>query len=158
MNHKLDNDNQIFFYENDFYVFSNFSAFKLFWKNAWFQTSEAAYHYEKFLGGTYENISREILYANSAHEAFKIAEIHKERRRENWDEIKVDIMRVILWAKVNQHEYVKRKLIASGNRELIEDSWRDDFWGWGPNKNGKNMLGKLWMEIRQELSKSSDKQ
>jgi hypothetical protein len=38
-----------------------------------------------------------------------------------------------------------------GDRELIEDSWRDDFWGWGPHRNGKNMLGKLWMEIRSEL-------
>jgi hypothetical protein len=34
---------------------------------------------------------------------------------------------------------------------LIENSWRDDFWGWGPNRDGKNQLGKLWMEIRSEL-------
>jgi predicted NAD-dependent protein-ADP-ribosyltransferase YbiA (DUF1768 family) len=27
----------------------------------------------------------------------------------------------------------------------------DDFWGWGPNRDGKNMLGRLWMEIRAEL-------
>lgn len=41
--------------------------------------------------------------------------------------------------------------LATGDRELIEDSWRDDFWGWGPNRDGKNMLGKLWMEVRAEL-------
>jgi predicted NAD-dependent protein-ADP-ribosyltransferase YbiA (DUF1768 family) len=35
---------------------------------------------------------------------------------------------------------------------LIEDSWRDDFWGWGENKDGKNMLGKLWMEVREEVN------
>ena len=60
-------------------------------------------------------------------------------------------MRQILWLKVNQHKYVKRKLIQTGDRELIEDSWRDDFWGLGPNKDGQNMLGKLWMEIREKL-------
>jgi predicted NAD-dependent protein-ADP-ribosyltransferase YbiA (DUF1768 family) len=62
-------------------------------------------------------------------------------------------MKEILREKVRQHPYVLKKLIESGNKELIEDSWRDDFWGWGPNKDGKNMLGKLWMEIREEVKR-----
>lgn len=74
-------------------------------------------------------------------------------RRSDWDAVKVDIMRNILRAKVDQHEYVRRKLLATGNRELIEDSWRDDFWGWGLNRDGQNMLGRLWMEIRTDLRK-----
>ena len=57
----------------------------------------------------------------------------------------------ILRAKASQHEYVRRKLLATGDRELIEDSWRDDFWGWGANRDGLNMLGKLWMEVRTEI-------
>lgn len=60
-------------------------------------------------------------------------------------------MKRILQHKVDQHEYVKRKLMATGDRILVEDSWRDDVWGWGENKEGQNLLGKLWMEIRQEL-------
>jgi hypothetical protein len=75
----------------------------------------------------------------------------KARRRADWDDVKVDIMRDILRAKAAQHEYVRRKLLATGDRELVEDSWRDDFWGWGPNRDGKNMLGRLWMEVRAEL-------
>lgn len=43
----------------------------------------------------------------------------------------------------------------TGDRELVEDSWRDDFWGWGPNRDGQNMLGKLWMELRAELAASA---
>lgn len=149
MNHKLDTDQQVFFYEQDFYVLSNFSAFTLMWKDQRFDTSEAAYHWEKFPrnGG----IRYEIMTAISAHEAFKIAEGNKQLRRPDWDDVKVDVMRDILRAKVQQHEYVRRKLLETGDRELIEDSWRDDFWGWGPNRDGKNMLGRLWMEIREEL-------
>ena len=41
---------------------------------------------------------------------------------------------------------------CTGDRTLIENSWRDDFWGWGPNRDGQNMLGKLWMEVRAELT------
>ncbi|SDC07574.1 conserved hypothetical protein, ribA/ribD-fused [Bradyrhizobium brasilense] len=155
---KPDTDRQVFFYEQDFYLLSNFSAFKLRWKGLDFDTSEAAYHWEKFPGDddvdgviTRWDLRESIRWARSAHEAFKTAESYKSARRPDWDAIKVDIMRDILRAKAAQHEYVRRKLLATGERELIEDSWRDDFWGWGPNRDGQNMLGKLWMQIRGEL-------
>lgn len=150
--HKLDTETQVFFYEQDYYVLSNFSAFTLQWRGLRFDTSEAAYHYEKFAGiDAAKDVASDILHAPSAHEAFKIAERNKDLRRPDWDVVKVDIMRDILRAKAEQHEYVQRKLLATGDRELVEDSWRDDFWGWGPNRDGQNMLGKLWMEVRAEL-------
>lgn len=147
--HKLDTETQVFFYEQDFYVLSNFSAFRLYCKGLYFDTSEAAYHYEKF--PDHRGVRAEISNATSAHEAFKIAERNKEHRRQDWDAVKVGVMRDILRAKVKQHEYVRRKLLATGDRELVEDSWRDDFWGCGPNRDGANMLGRLWMEVRAEL-------
>lgn len=160
--HGLDTETQVFFYERDFYVLSNFSAFRLRWDEMEFDTSEAAYQWEKFRGGldykgrrpggrNHVGIMDAIRTAPSAHEAFKIAERNREYVRKDWPLIKADVMRDILRAKADQHEYVRRKLLATGDRELIEDSWRDDFWGWGPNHDGKNMLGKLWMEIRTEL-------
>lgn len=147
--HGLDTPERVCFYEQDFYVLSNFSAFTLMWKGIRFDTSEAAYHWEKF--PDFERARLEILAAPSAHEAFKIADYYKPHRRPAWDAVKVDIMRGILRAKARQHEYVHRKLLATGDRELVENSWRDDFWGWGPNRDGQNMLGKLWMEVRAEL-------
>jgi hypothetical protein len=147
----LDNDEQVFFYEQDFYVLSNFSAFTVQWKGLRFDTSEAAYHWEKFPGQERAGLRDEIWTARSAHEAFKIAERNKAWRRQDWDVVKVDIMADILRAKAGQHEYVRRKLLETGNRVLIENSWRDDFWGWGSNRDGLNMLGRLWMDVRAEL-------
>jgi ribA/ribD-fused uncharacterized protein len=144
--HKLDTDTHVFFYEQEFYVLSNFSAFTLYWKQKIFQTSEAAYHYEKFTGNpTLQDL---IHGAPSAHEAYKIAGLNKDQVRKDWFEVRTQIMRNILIAKASQHQYVLKKLLESGDRELVEDSWRDDYWGWGPNKDGENMLGKLWMEVR----------
>lgn len=156
LHHKLDTDGQVFFYEQDFYVLSNFSAFRLHWCGIDFDTSEHAYHWEKFDGQAshHPEIQRLIRQARSAHEAFKLAEEYRASRRSDWGRVKVNIMANILRAKVQQHEYVRRKLLATGDRELIEDSWRDDFWGWGPNRDGQNMLGRLWMEIRAELRAS----
>lgn len=153
MNHKLDTDTHVFFYEQDFYVLSNFSAFRVFWKGNNFDTSEHAYHWEKFNDATPGSQARRavIRMADSAHSAFKLAELLGCYRRADWNTVKVDIMRDILRAKADQHEYVRRKLLETGDRSLVEDSWRDDFWGWGPDGHGQNMLGKLWMEIRAEL-------
>lgn len=138
----------VFFYEHEFYVFSNFSSFQIEWKGKLWPTSEHAYHSEKFDN---ENLKEEIRQTRSAHEALMLAKEHRDEYRKNWDEVKLGIMKEILHAKVAQHPYVKKKLLESGTRELIEDSWRDDFWGWGPNKDGENHLGKLWMEVRKEV-------
>lgn len=149
--HGLDNERQVFFYEQDYYVLSNFSAFKLYWRGREFYNSEVAYHFEKFVSTPAQEVRVAILSAPSAHEAFKIAEANKALVRSDWKQVRVGIMRDILRAKADQHEYVKRKLLATGDRELIENSWRDDFWGWGPDRGGTNMLGKLWMEVRADL-------
>lgn len=146
----IDTETQVFFYEQDHYYLSNFSAFNLLWCGLVFPTSEHAYHWSKFYYSM-RILKHRILDAPSAHEAFKIAEANRQHRRADWDDNKVVIMRHILLAKASQHEYVRRKLLETGDRELVENSWRDDFWGWGPNRDGQNMLGKLWMEVRAEL-------
>lgn len=157
--HKLDTASQVFFYEQEFYVLSNFSAFRLKWHGVDFDTSEHAYQWSKF---SYPGNSQAafdaadaILKARSAHEAFKIAEQNRVHINPDWNRNRVDIMRQILFAKAEQHEYVKRKLLETGTRELIEDSWRDPFWGWGGDRRGQNVLGKLWMGIRDELMNHS---
>lgn len=161
---RLDNDAQVFFYEQEFYVLSNFSSFRLALRVREgkldprgtikdFDTSEHAYHYLKFPGTSSKSrgIRKWIMEARSAHEAFKLAERYREDRVAGWDAMKVTIMLTLLRAKADQHEYVRRKLLETGDRTLIENSWRDPEWGWGPDRNGKNLLGKLWMQVRGEL-------
>ncbi len=154
MNHRLDTDERVLFYENEFYPLSSFSAFQVVIWNLKFPTAEHAYHWRKFMHLSDTNAQDYILRAPSAHEAFKLAKSFERAGLlpPTWEAERVEVMRQILKAKVSQHEYVKRKLLETGNRELIEDSWRDDFWGWGEHKDGQNQLGKLWMELRGELT------
>lgn len=154
----LDTAETVYFYEQDFYVLSNFSAFAIQWKGARFDTSEAVYQWEKFWFSddaekhiACAQLREDIRTAPSAHAALKLAEKHRDRRRPDWDHVKTAVMMHILWAKAAQHEYVRRKLLDTGSRTLIENSWRDDFWGWGADRTGKNELGKLWMRIREHL-------
>jgi ribA/ribD-fused uncharacterized protein len=165
MHHKLDTETHVYFYENEFYVLSNFSSFRLHWHGLDFDTSEHTYHWTKFQWAAATGDPRcataslraaeAIREARSAHTAFKVAEDHVRLVPSSWQEQRVVVMKSILRAKAYQHEYVRRKLLETGERLLIEDSWRDSFWGAGADWYGLNMLGKLWMEIREELRKEA---
>ena len=73
--------------------------------------------------------------------------------RSDWHRIKVDIMLDIIRVKFTQDEHCKNVLLSTGNRQLIEHTHRDRFWGDGGDGSGKNMLGKCLMKIRDELKK-----
>ena len=60
-------------------------------------------------------------------------------------------MEEILRAKVQQNPYVYRKLMATCDYEIVEDSPKDSYWGWGSDRKGHNLLGKLWMKIRDDI-------
>ncbi len=141
-------EEKICFYEREFYPLSNFSSFALEWKGVLYMTSEHAYHSEKF---TDPDIIEKIKNARSAHDAFKLSREYEDKVRPDWLDVRVVVMEEIIRAKVDQHPYVKKKLLETGDKEIVEDSWRDDFWGWGPNKDGQNQLGKIWMKVREDI-------
>jgi ribA/ribD-fused uncharacterized protein len=151
-NHVLDTDERICFYEQDFYIFSNFSSFMLEWDGKLWPTSEHAYQAARFADPEVKELIRNM---RSAHDALKYMEANRDKSMPGWADTKLSVMKRILFAKVEQHPYVKKKLLDSGDRELVENSWRDSFWGWGPNKDGANHLGKLWMEVREEYRKAA---
>jgi N-glycosidase YbiA len=71
--------------------------------------------------------------------------------RPNWNEIKVHIMEDLLRQKFKYPE-LKQLLLDTGDKTLIEgNTWGDTFWGMC-NGVGENMLGKLLMQIRKEIT------
>ncbi len=54
-------------------------------------------------------------------------------------------------SKFTRHFDLREKLLATGDRKLVEgNTWGDTFWG-VCRGNGKNHLGKILMKIRAEL-------
>lgn len=76
------------------------------------------------------------------------------KSRLDWEDIKVNIMRWCLRIKLAQN-FLKfgQQLEATGNKNIVEDSKRDDFWGAKSIDSetfvGINALGRLLMELRQ---------
>lgn len=74
--------------------------------------------------------------------------------RSDWSKIKFARMRDVLRAKFTQHEDLRDILLATGAARLVESATVDNqvnrLWG-EVNGVGKNMLGTLLMEVREEL-------
>ena len=138
------------FYPREFYCFDNFSSFKVKYNGYLYSSVEEAYQALGFKESA-PDIYQEIINCYSAHEAQKIAYANKDKRRKDWDEIKVVIMEELLRCKIEQNPYVKKKLLETKDYIIVEDSPKDSFWGWGEDRNGDNQLGKLWMKLRAEI-------
>ncbi len=136
------------FHDGQWYMFSNFSAFAVYWENHLWMTAEHAYQAAKF---EEPETRRQIRHALSAHEAKRLAKVFRSEADPDWPRRKLAVMEEILRAKLAQHEYVREMLIKTGKLEIIEDSVTDCFWGRGRDWRGENHLGKIWMKLRAEI-------
>lgn len=81
---------------------------------------------------------------------------HKDtvRIRADWDSVRLEVMKRCLVAKFTQNAALKKLLLDTGDADIIEDSPRDSFWGIGKKGDGANWLGRLLMEVRDEILKA----
>lgn len=72
--------------------------------------------------------------------------------RKNWNYVRTSVMKEVLLVKFANPE-LKEKLLATGTAKLVEaNSWNDTFWGTTLGGRGENRLGKILMQIRDELT------
>lgn len=145
----------IFFYHSDqsWGVLSNFSQHAIFIGGRVWPTVEHYYQGQKFAGTPNEETirccqtpMRAKLHANA---------IAIERRRRDWPIVKETVMLGGLRAKFGQHPDLADQLLRSGDRLLVEHTRNDAYWGDGGDGTGKNRLGLLLMQVRDEIRRTS---
>ncbi|MBQ3782106.1 MAG: NADAR family protein [Lachnospiraceae bacterium] len=134
---------------NDKYgCFSNFAHYNFELDGKKWMTSEHYFQAQKFYGTEYEEIIRLL------DNPMKAAEMGRNRDlplREDWEQIKDNIMRKAVCAKFTQNLDIKDILISTGRENIIEKTTNDYYWGCGKDGSGKNMLGIILMEVREKL-------
>ncbi len=74
--------------------------------------------------------------------------------REDWEEVKIAVMLAVIRDKFTRnvaHENIRELLLATGDAYLEEDNAHGDrFWGTVKGE-GRNELGKILMQVREEL-------
>lgn len=108
----------------------------------------------------YPDVQKEILSDPSGMGAkMRSKKYRKTHTRPDFDDVRIDIMRWCLQLKfVNNEVRLSKELRDTRGRDIVEFSTKDDFWGAHPNDKkdpviltGQNVLGQLWMEIRDKV-------
>lgn len=139
---------------------SNFSRSRILYERRIYPTAEHLYQALKTLDKVQQN---KILSAGYPAEAKRLG--NTVTLRSNWEEIKVNVMLMILLLKFTQNIELAKLLCDTGDEELCEGNyWHDNFWGKctctsclnGTLIVGQNMLGLCLMEVRQLIEAFSD--
>lgn len=128
--------------------FSNFSAHPIELDGKQWPTTEHYFQAQKFVGTEYE---KRIQAADSPMKAAQMGRQRTRPLRADWEEVKDDVMRRAVLAKFSQHDDARAVLLGTGDAEIIENAPRDYYWGCGFKGTGKNMLGVILVEVREQF-------
>jgi ribA/ribD-fused uncharacterized protein len=71
------------------------------------------------------------------------------RMRSDWDAAKTAVMQAAVKAKFSSPE-LRDLLLSTGGHRLVQLKPSDDFWGTGPEGDGRNQLGVLLQNLRRQ--------
>jgi len=138
-----------FYKVNEAYgCFSNFSKHGFELDGKYWMTSEHYFQAQKFVGSDFEE---EVRLAKTPMEAARMGRDRNKPLRQDWEQVKDEIMMKAVLQKFTTHSDIRDILISIGNEEIIEETTDDYYWGCGTTGTGKNMLGKILMEVRSLL-------
>jgi ribA/ribD-fused uncharacterized protein len=140
----------IYFYttNDEFGKFSNFSKHGVELDGLWWKTTEHYFQAQKFLDQEYKE---KIRVAATAKEAANLGRSRKIPIRNDWEEIKDNVMKKAVLEKFQTHGKLKELLLSTGNEQLVESAPSDYYWGCGSDGTGKNKLGVILEEVRDQL-------
>lgn len=137
------------FIEKRIHYLSPFSAHRIEIWGETFPTIEHAYHYARFTPCTERD---SIKNAPSPMDAWRLSQELKEQpalKNKNFD--KDAIMEELSRAKMAQHADIVDVLKKTVGHGLLKVFPTDYYWGTGADGSGQNMLGKIWMKLREDL-------
>ena len=138
-----------------FYIyFSPYTAHAITIDGVVFPTVEHAYQCQRY---TDSKIIEEIRAATSPLKAWEVSTKYKKLQIPEFksDDYKRKVMKRMMRLKAEQHEEVRKALVDSGTLKIVKHIVTyppgDGFWDDGVDGKGQNEIGKMWMEIREEM-------
>lgn len=137
-------------HNNPYGEFSNFYPAEITIDGVGYKTSEHYFQSMKYFPDNmqyYETIRN----AESASKSAILGRSRKIPMRKDWENVKDSIMADALFAKFTQHPNLQKILLDTGDNVLVEHTVNDRYWGDGGDGSGKNMLGKLLVNLRNQI-------
>ena len=129
---------------------ANYSNHGFIKDGVYYKTAEHYYQASKFDD---EVIRKKIINCSTPKEASIIGRDRNNIRRRDWPHHKLDEMYMAVYLKFSQNKDIRSKLIETRNKEIREMTTKESYWGIGPNLDGINHIGKILMQVRQNVKK-----
>lgn len=125
---------------------SNFYLSTIYVDKKPYASVEHAYQAHKVLDTNSQELIRKAATPQEAKKLGRCVQL-----RSDWEEIKIPLMHSFLRQKF-ENPFLQHMLLETGEAELIHvNTWNDKFWGVCRGV-GQNWLGRLLMEIREDLN------
>ena len=150
----IDKSQSIYFYNKNepYYELTNFFRSSIVIDNEEYPTVEHFYQSQKFPNNSeFQLRIKSMDRPSKAREIVYTPEFSNDFDNEWWSTVKDSVMLTGLRAKFGQNETLRKLLLDTKSKILIENSPCDNYWGCGSNHDGLNKLGKLLMQVRNEL-------
>lgn len=143
----------IFFYkvQDPYGCFSNFSLHSIDLQGQTWPTSEHYYQAQKYRGTSHQALCDQIRQAPTPEAAAALGRNPAYPIQPDWDVIKPKIMYAAVRQKFLTYPAIQAELLSTGDELIVENSPFDAYWGCGADGNGRNQLGKILMQVRQEI-------
>jgi N-glycosidase YbiA len=133
-------------FSGEYRFLSNFWPCEIKYEGKTYPSTEHAYQAAKTLDIKERNKIRD---AKTPGDAKRLG--RKITLRSDWESVKLQVMENLVRQKFFDNPKLGKKLIDTGEQELIEgNTWGDKVWG-QVNGVGQNHLGKILMKVRQSL-------
>lgn len=143
-------------------VLSNFEKCYIKYKGHLFATTEQAFMWEKAVFFNDRESANKIIKEENPAKAKKLGREVKNFDDSLWSKVCYDFMYKVNYEKYFQNTRLKNILLNTGDKILVETNFRDTRWAIGlPAEDdrvldesqwqGENLLGKVLMQVRDEL-------
>ncbi|MFK7901292.1 MAG: NADAR family protein [Nitratireductor sp.] len=141
----------IYFYSQteEYAEFSNFAPYGVELDDEWWPTVEHYFQAQKFLDETYR---LKIRRAFKPKDASNLGRSREFPIREDWEAVKDEVMLSAIRKKFATHPIPKKLLLSTGKQKIVENAPMDAYWGCRPDGQGLNKLGKILVQVREELA------
>ncbi len=137
-------------FKDDFGFLSNFHEATIYVDGERYRSVEHAYQAYKTLDPQARKLIQDAAKPGQAKKLGQAVTL-----RDDWGDVKISLMRSFVRKKF-ENPFLRPLLAATGNAILIEgNTWNDTFWGVCRGV-GENWLGKILMEVREEILKDEE--
>lgn len=134
-------------FRGEYEFLSNFYPAKLIYDGIEYYNAESAYQAQK-CSDAEQRKAFSSCYSDEAKRKARSIEL-----REDWEDIKLEVMETVVRAKFEQNPRLAKLLLQSGEMRIVEgNTWHDIFWGVDlKTGEGENHLGRILMQLREHF-------